>query len=380
MCPARLMHSRSKKSFLPARVNNPTADWHSAPLCPNQDLIVTVSSWMKIVDLDFTSSYFTLDRTDELKDGTKIFYFKQLYDLTAWAALSNVYLGSITVVAEEYASTICVFLKSEIDIMTVINPNGCEVKLPPHHILEVVLYDTENPMVTWNFNRNMPFPSNSINNNLNFKVLSHQTIASADDDKVWIRQSMLKDGFPCFPRAFDGFVGHEHHFWLRLADESEAEAEKLQTGTYRGSTLMFGYWKLGQESIRSLHTVLNIRSTNRVKIGAPRLPDSEPSDIGIKKPKSAPTSKHPGFAGGYAGYATGHSGYGGYSHYRPPYTNTTTTTTTYHQQPGNPLAVTVVLRLRALAQEVDPLFYGTKSIDISQVTETKKGGRYYHDD
>src|SRR5690606_13089069 len=135
------------KRYSPVLVKNPTSELHLVRLKPRQDFVLRVDDWFGIVDMTWTSEYFTLADEQDLGFGAKNYTFKQKFDLSHWSKVSNVYLGEVILIGEQVCCSLCVILDSNNHqksfLTTVINPIAAEIKLEPSHILEVVLFDSK---------------------------------------------------------------------------------------------------------------------------------------------------------------------------------------------------------------------------------------------
>ena len=79
-----------------------------------------------------------------LEDGTLIYNFGPILDIVDWAKISQTFFGEIKITYNDLKYTIGVVLDSENkSIITVIDPEGCEVRLRPNQLLEVILTNCE---------------------------------------------------------------------------------------------------------------------------------------------------------------------------------------------------------------------------------------------
>src|SRR6185437_3941553 len=100
------------------------------------------------------SEYFVLERS-EIKKGFKTFWFQQLYDLKEWAKVSSVYLAEVMMQfkgtpppksGDRYKTkSMYVVLQGKNEdqrnTLTLINPVCTTIRMSPHQLLEVVIFD-----------------------------------------------------------------------------------------------------------------------------------------------------------------------------------------------------------------------------------------------
>ena len=86
------------------------------------------------------------------EDSTFIYTYKNIPDITPWSNLSQTFLGEIKVMNNGVCCIIGIVLDSlNKSIMTVINPEGWEIKLRPNQFLEIILLncsDHPKPTIT----------------------------------------------------------------------------------------------------------------------------------------------------------------------------------------------------------------------------------------
>ena len=260
--------------YSPVRVVNPLSDNHLVHLHPNQGFMVMISAWVGLVDVDYNSDFFDLSEEEKLRDGTRIFHFSQKYDLTQWYKAGSVYLGEVVLVGAQTCSSLCVSLESKkTDLFTVINPFGTELKIHPHQILEVVLYDKI-------FNGKWTCALQPGENGVMYRQVGYESICTSIEIHTLVEKLKTADNFIVFPRALD-YEGMEHHYWFEYDVPSIKQITKWRTGTYHGGRLIFspGISTTDPPERNILHVNLSVRGKNRSKLVLPkRLPDSAPFD------------------------------------------------------------------------------------------------------
>lgn len=269
----------AKKKHSPVRVVNPVGDNHVVCLHPNQPFLVLVSPWVGLVDMQFESDFFELAEEEKLRDGTVLMMFRQKFDLSSWAKVGSIYLGTVLIVGGHVAASLCVVLESsKTDVFTVVNPQGTEVKIHPHQLLEVVLYD-DIYQGKW-MAKCIPGEED-----IQYRQCGYETIMATSVSHALADAVKPMSNFVVFPRACDNFTGREHHHWFEFDVTSTRKIAKWNTGTFKGGRIVFAPMthENGAPEERILHVELSVRGKNRRKLMIPkrlpeRLPDGLPCD------------------------------------------------------------------------------------------------------
>lgn len=368
------MKQTKMKRYSPVRVVNPVGDNHLVPLHPNQGFVVVISSWNGLRDIDYSSQYFELRNTEHTRDGTTIFYFKQKYDLSQWATIGSVYLGEVVIVADGVAASLCVMLTSSTtDVVTVVNPCGAEVKIHPHQILEVVVYDSS-------FHGSWQCRAVAGYEDVQYRQIGYESILSSIEIRLLMMRIKQARNFIIFPRSLDTYEGREHHFWFEYEPTSLRKIESWKTGTYFGGRLIFEP-ALPTEGISPsiLHVQLNSRCRDRKKLWCPRrLPDSMPCDVkptsqgqGQASKRTIPIDDYDDFQRGHEPGVSGGGFGGGYGRFfsNVHHRNNNANVTTYNSA-SKPVCTKVTIKERLVPITADPLYIGATSMAFSEVTTT----------
>lgn len=367
-----------KRRFNPVRVVNPTGDNHLVPLKPNQDFLLLVSPFVDLQDMDYDSKFFDLAGTEQIRDGTQIFKFSQTYDLTQWCALGSVYLGEVVVVGKTIAASLCVVLSSEkTDVVTVINPQGTEIKAQPHQIIEVVLYDDAHPS-KW---RASTMPGDD---GVEFVQTGYQSLPSDVDIHTLTERMRNTSEFIVFPRAFDEFSGREHHYWFELSEASKRTVSHWKTDTYVGGRIVFEpTCVIDGVDPNVMRVSLNVRGRNRKRLhNSRRSPEQDcyGADDCILLPIQGGfdniEDRIPKFQSTYSPISSISTPVSGYLQPR----KRTPSTTVVITPAARPLSTVVDLKEREIAETMDPLYIGTTAIDQTAVNMSlspKNNGRHW---
>lgn len=354
-----------KRRFNPIRVVNPSGIGHLVPLNPNQDFVLLLSAAMDLQDIDYTSNFFDLKDTQDMRDGTHLFTFSQTYDLTQWASLGSIYLGEVIIIGKATASSLCVMLASDkSDVLTVVNPKGFEIKSQPHQIIEVVVYDNDHPS-KWKCSIT---PGDD---GVEYKQCGYQSILSNTDVHSLVERMKSQNEFVVFPRAFDEFNDREHHYWFELTQPSMKTVVGWKTDTYYGGRIVFEPTCVTDETPDPsvMHIYLNVRGRNRKKLNAQRrVPDGFENDrIGADDCVLLPL-----VGGAFDDVSTRRSSYvpttPTYSPpSRKPYRQTQAPVQSVVVARARPFATEIILKERVFADTMDPLYFGATALDQSAV-------------
>ena len=139
-------------------VPDPKSDGHVVFLHPRQGFKLELSIPTDDLGADWQVESFgpflVLEKSITTK-GVKIFWFQQVFDLKAWAKVSSVqiqeflltYKGNHRDEQRFKNKSIYVVLtghnEEQRNTLTIVNPAVAKIKLAPHQLLEVVLFDPD---------------------------------------------------------------------------------------------------------------------------------------------------------------------------------------------------------------------------------------------
>lgn len=228
-----------RKKYAPVQISNPTTENHLVRLCPNQSFQIRLDGWFEAVDVDYTSRLFSLrDETHDAATGTRTLFFEQNLDLTLWSKVSNVFLGEIVVLGRTTTCSVCVVLDSTNPckdfITTAVNPLGAELKIEPHQVLEVVLYDSYlGPNDSWDVDI---LPGDD---NLQYELLGHEVLRPHQLRMTSWAMRSADEVYFTGPRQVEAVRCSQHHFWFRCDAPTISLLATLPSGVASGGNLVF---------------------------------------------------------------------------------------------------------------------------------------------
>lgn len=229
-----------KKRYSPVRIRDPIKAGHMVRLCPNQDVIVSISSPAAqdaVVYCDtFAEQYMSLASEEMPQDGCRIWRFSPTRDLTRWSKISDIHIGEIFIENGGTCASLYMIVgapklpKSE--VLTVENPRVTTIRILPQQILEVVLCDPAlSPALQWDCTI-YGGAGDTIYEKIGYEIMPHSTEVSFTDIAQDYRGSLLsvrRSEHKC----------PEHHFWFRLTSDSVKEIMGWPTDDYYGGMIMF---------------------------------------------------------------------------------------------------------------------------------------------
>jgi hypothetical protein len=187
-----------------------------------------------------------LEMEGSMREGVRDWFFIKPHDWTAsWAEYSSTFMGEIWIDAQGSLSRLIVIQgctnRAKADHYTVINPDCWDVRVRPHNILEVVLYDlnfTYQDEWHWEWS-----PTQDLDLELLGKdVLSLYYIQKKEGDDPNYRYAMC-------PRlnadAANTTLCRQHHYWFRFnkgaVDMARNQSEIMRVGDikFRGRASKF---------------------------------------------------------------------------------------------------------------------------------------------
>ena len=258
-----------KKNPSPVQVSNPTSENHLVRLCPNQGFTIRLDEWFEAVDVDWTSKFFVMkEESHDLDTGSRTLIFEQRLDLTMWSKVSNVYLGEVIILGRTTTCSVCVQLDStnpcKSFVTTAVNPIGAEIKIEPHHVMEVVLFDRHlGEGDQWDVHI-------AAGGGLSYECLGYECLRpSAMKMSMWAMRSSDEVYFTG-PRQTDELpLCSQHHFWFRCDGSTISHLHDLPSGVASGGNLVFsGRSKMGEATnvLYQVNVKLNLRHSNRDRL------------------------------------------------------------------------------------------------------------------
>ena len=180
-----------------------------------------------------------------------VYHYKQLADLSHWIEFSTVYLGQINFTSNYLETWLCVFLQAnnqvKSNIIAVVNPQGQNLKIEPHEIIEVIVY-TSDPDPEWQY----VICSDFLLEEIGKEVLSLETVLKPND---------LYGTCPRYDLSKTDIK--EHHYWFRYNKYSISRIAELTQGTYPSGFVVF--YNKGVEHSR-INLLLSVKEKNKSKL------------------------------------------------------------------------------------------------------------------
>lgn len=248
-----------KKRYSPVRIRNPIKSGHMVRLCPNQDVIVSISppaTQDAVVYCDtFAETYMKLTSEEMLQDGSRMWRFTPTKDLTRWSRISDMHIGEIFIENGGTCASLYMIVgapklpKSE--VITVENPRVTTIRTLPQQILEVILCDPAlSPALQWDCTI-YGGAGDTIYEKIGCETMPHSADVAFTDIAKDYRGSLLsvrRSEYKC----------PEHHFWFRLTSNSVKEIMGWPTDDYYGGFIMF-VGKKGNRCISSSLRQIDIK-------------------------------------------------------------------------------------------------------------------------
>lgn len=208
--------------------------------------------------VEIYSDYFFIDNFG-FYNGCKIYNFTQFYDLSEWAKISNVQIAEVLIRWKGAkkpgfeSRNLFVVLQGhkgeQRDIVTVINPIATTVKIQPHQLLEVVVFDHDGVKRTYNDNIHL---SPKANQNLYIEkigtkrvkhVLDYGKYQDSTNDEYLINRHTFN--LPINPkiikdtpkRKLPEKFYYATHFFYQMSKKCIPEVQKLANGSYENSEI-----------------------------------------------------------------------------------------------------------------------------------------------
>ena len=126
-------------------IQDPTSLQHLARVHPGQDICLSLDlERYEQLKVELASDHLSFEGACE-KEGRKLYSFSLKEDVKDWDRYSSCMLGEIWVDAKDLISKVIVVLNAtqegKSDQITVINPDCYDVRVSPHQVIELVVFD-----------------------------------------------------------------------------------------------------------------------------------------------------------------------------------------------------------------------------------------------
>lgn len=227
---------------------------------------------------------------------SKIYKFTQLYDLTSWSKVSSVQIAEIFIQwkglkRDKYTNhTIYVVLQGQKaeqrDVVTVINPICAGVRIGPHQLLEVIVFENNTKSTTINHTDTIDFCIEPDKPYLEIEkiatkhvthVLENAQYRDLNEDPYFINRHILS--LPVNPRLTDGSplnpvcrrvptcTYQATHFFYRIARHCIPDIQNLANGIYKASEVLIASEE-NTEPECSLDVYIGIKGLHKPKLRA----------------------------------------------------------------------------------------------------------------
>ena len=271
----------AKKTYSPCQVVDPTTENHIAKVYPNQEIHIVISDCKDDCQVFLTSEYLRLDSAeDNSNKQKKIYRFVQTYDLEEWANISSAYLGEITILKKdpetkrEFISSVNVMLHGQechnTNVVTVVNPIGSTIKVEPHQVIELVVFDCldDDPYLSWEHEIHSGDDCGAIE----YELIGREVVYPCVDYRTYLHEDDEKDVVIVMPRMTKEVPSREYHYYFRCTYESlNWIKDSKTTGELDAGRLTFYPNKERNEGDTPAfkyvaNLKLNVRQRNRDKI------------------------------------------------------------------------------------------------------------------
>lgn len=243
--------------------------------------------------VEIFSDYFAL-ASSGFKNGCRVFEFKQLYDLSDWAAVSSVQLAELLInwrgaKRDGYGMrNLYVVLRGkkqeQRDTLTVINPVCTKVRIAPHQLLEVVIFDYDGKergyidLIDLCIDPDKPY--------LEIEKIATKQVAFAlengqfrdlNGDQYLLNRHpfsvpvnpKIEDGSPIYPlRKPPKGAYRATHFFYRMSRHCIGDIQRLANGAYKSSEVTFHDDMDSIQAEFSLDVLIGVKGAMKPKLKA----------------------------------------------------------------------------------------------------------------
>lgn len=230
------------KQYALARVVNPTSLQHLVKLHPGQGFVLSLDK--KLYDdpkIEIMCDNLYMAIADK-KEGS--YTFVQRRNLDDWSVYSSCMLGEVWIECEDSLSKLVVVQNclnpEKADHLTVINPDHCDIRVQPHNVMELVLYDK-----SFGYQDEWSWKWRSTMDGVVVEEIGSDTLGLYS----WFEFNEYMDIDPPhhryarFPRTEvdENQFCRQHHFWFRFNNELLGSLQKDLGVQYVGDIDFVGY-------------------------------------------------------------------------------------------------------------------------------------------
>lgn len=278
----RKQMAKKPKLRKPQRVANPTSRLHTARLFPCQSLALVLSDPITTghaciskdakFHVELQGDLLVIEKVDTNRKGQTVYTISPKFDFTEWSEYSEVFLGEVFVriINNNHPekqncsfseASVCVYQatkehKTE-NVLTIINPDGANVRVEPHKMLEIVVYESK-----WNNHDDNKVEADGYHDEWKIALKDHEIEGEGIFLKPIRQQAVygsLTDAdkknnkLPAIPRykriinprltgeikkSVEGEIEkllppcREHHFWYAFSEDSVKKINTISGGIY----------------------------------------------------------------------------------------------------------------------------------------------------
>ena len=203
------------KTYSPVQVRNPTSSQHLVRLRPGQSMFLSFDKeTYRDVKLELASDYLEAEA-----DGDHKYRIWQTKVVDGWGDYSSTFLGEIWIDYDASIAKISVVLdcvnKEKLDHITIVNPDCFDVRVQPHQVIELIVYDLrfgslDEWYCTWKPLKDIYLEQ------IGYDYISLQTWGQyyqhGDDDPGYRYARMMRTEIEPSPTQWT----RQHHFWFRF--------------------------------------------------------------------------------------------------------------------------------------------------------------------
>lgn len=231
------------KNFSPILVRNPSSLQHVVNVHPKQPVLLRLDRSM-YPDAEIVPSDGFITKSEVVnKEGITFCQIEQTIDASEWAQFSSCYLGNVWVGSKKESANLLLVLQGENqrkrNHLTVVNPQFADVRVRPHTIMEIVLFDEDHKDYdewNWEWSSALDVDVESLGQDymsLYMWTKIHDSKSVEGPDHPYAR-------FPRMGTDVNPWT-RQHHFWFRF-NESLIPLLAEKNGTKHVGDFRFFGW------------------------------------------------------------------------------------------------------------------------------------------
>lgn len=204
------------KRYFPVRIQDPTSHQHMIRVKPGQKINLSLSKVLfPDVNLEIISDHIKIESC-QTGDINRVYVLSHDSSICQWSEYSDFFIGEVLLECEKFISKLAIVMEStnpsKSIFLSVVNPNYFDLRLKPHNVIEVILYNTSfGSQDEWKTNWAPHVP------NLGLEQIGSDHLCL----QSWNHYGVVDD--PSYPYAklprvdvSNNNMTRQHHFWFRL--------------------------------------------------------------------------------------------------------------------------------------------------------------------